>query len=134
MLPGVLNEAVMLKISSVFCSPCVEVFLTSDCSKHGSAVIRLVSSERNEMMVKATARFYELIYNNSSSFEMMDDIFSRSASFSTPGYIALLHKYLAARGACILTAGGGVFQSSARSLHNTYHLSGPKCVKIVSGC
>ena len=111
-----------------------EVFLTSDCSKHGSAGIRLISSERNEMMVKATARLYERIYNNSSSLETMDDIFSSTASFNTPGYIALLHKYLAARGACILTAGGGSFQSSARSLYNTYHLSGPRCVRTISGC
>ncbi len=111
-----------------------EVFLTSDCSKHGSAEFQFNFSEGHEMMVKATTTLYERIYNNSLSLEMMDDIFSSTASFNTPGYIAMLQKYLVARGTCVLTAGGGMFQSTARSLYISYHPSGHRCVEIVNGC
>ncbi len=45
-------------------------------------------------MVKTTARLYERIYNNSRGLKTMDDIFSLTASFNTPGYIAMLQKYL----------------------------------------
>ncbi len=65
---------------------------------------------------------------------MMDDIFSLTASFNTPGYIAMLQKYLVVKGICILTAGGGMFQSTARSLYNSYHPSGHRCVEIINGC
>ncbi len=46
----------------------------------------------------------------------------------------MLQKYLVARGTSVITAGGGMFQSTARSLYNSYHPSGHRCVEIINGC
>ena len=111
-----------------------DVFLTSDCSKYGSSVYQLKHSPWNEMMIKATTMLYERVYNGSFNLSNSDEIFDKSASSNTPGYVAILHKHLAAKGACVLTAGGGQFQSTARELHSTYHPSGSPCAIVVPNC
>ena len=112
----------------------VEVFVTSDCSKHGSAAFQKFHTPMNQMMIKDTSELYDHIYNGSSNFDNRDELFHRSSSFTTPGYIAMLHKHVAASGTCLITVGGGMFQSTARQLHSTYHPSGPKCALTLPQC
>ncbi len=111
-----------------------DVFLTSDCSKHGSSFFQLKHSQINDMMIEATARLYDHIYNRSLNLGSSDEIFDRLASFNASGYIAILQKHLAAKGTCVLTAGGGQFQSTARELHSIYHPTGSPCTLVVPNC
>ncbi len=112
----------------------VEIFMTSDVSKHGSAAFQEFHTPMNQMMIKDTSELYDLIYNISSDFDNMDELFLRSSSFTTPGYIAMLHKHVAASGTCLITVGGGSFQSTARQLHSTYHPSNPNCALTLPQC
>ncbi len=109
----------------------VDVFMTSDCSEHGSVAFQKSHTQMNQMMIKDTSELYNRIYNRSSNFNNMDELFHKSSSFSAPGYIAMLHKHVAA---CLITVGGGMFQSTARQLHSTYHPSGPNCALTLPQC
>ena len=96
------------------------VFLTVDCRKHGSAGLNKASPVNTQLNQAATL-LYQQLYGNSSSLEDWDDSFDNISSYKAPGYIAQLQRYLAASGTCLLTAGGGTFQESARHFHEEMH-------------
>lgn len=100
-----------------------EVFLTTDCGKHGSGYFSKNStSEANimKLMSDSISVLYGMLYGNSSSSEEWEDSHSVS-SFQNRGYIAMLQKHLAASGTCLVTAGGGSFQTTAIHLFLQYH-------------
>ena len=110
------------------------VFLTMDCRKHGSKYFSESVSPLMKMMADSVPQLYQMLYGSSSSLEKWDESFDTTASFTTPGYVAMLQKHMAAKGICLLTAGGGMFQSSSRELYSEYHPNGPKCVFQVENC
>ncbi len=101
------------------------IFLAMDCRKHGTKVFRSSSPQylSRELVDKITATLYQKLYGNSSSLEEWDKSFDSITSFKAPGYVAQLQKYLAYKGVCLLTAGGGDFQESAIKLYNQKHQS-----------
>ena len=118
------------------------VFLTMDCRKQGSAGYRepLLSLRKSVKYTKQSVDtvaplLYKRLYGNSSSLEDWDDSFDKIGSYKAPGYIAQIQKYLASNGTCLLTAGGGSFQESAKILYEKIHtdtevdciLDIPKC-------
>ena len=111
------------------------VFLTLDCRKQGSNGF---SEGRRTPLYKSVAdtvsELYQMLYGNSSTLGKWDESFDTTASFTTPGYVAMLQKHMAAKGTCLLTAGGGIFQSSSHGLYSKYHPKGPKCVSTVNNC
>ena len=111
------------------------VFLTMDCRKHGSRYFsEKLKSPIMKMVADSVPKLYQMLYGNSSTLEKWDESFDTTASSTTPGYVAMLQKHMAAKGTCLLTAGGGVFQSSSRGLYSKYHPKGPKCVSTVKYC
>ena len=61
--------------------------------------------------------------------EHWDESFESVSSFITPGYMAILQKQLTVKGDCLLTAGGGAFQRTAREMYHKIHYYG-RCVEI----
>ncbi len=74
------------------------------------------------------------IYGGSANLDKSDKIFDEASSFNIPGYIAMLQKYIASSGTCVLTVGGGTFQETARRMHSIYHPSGPRCALTPPNC
>jgi len=109
------------------------VFLTTDCWKEGSSyfstddIPSTQEVEAMKLMSNSVHKLYTMMYGNSSSLEDWNETFYNVTTFRNSGYIAMLQKNLAARGTCLITAGGGSFQSTARTLYHHYHL-GTKCV------
>ena len=115
------------------------IFLSMDSGKHGSNVFRDNSSAYSllsrELVDKVAATLHQRLYGNSSSLLLWEESFDNIASFKTPGYIAQLQKYLAYSGVCLLTAGGGSFQSTAMKLHKEKHISSNvNCAYWVPNC
>lgn len=97
-----------------------EVFLTMDCRKQGSNAFSRTDNKM-ALMSNSIASLYEMLYGNSSSMEDWDESFYRASSFRNKGYIAMLQKHLAASGTCLITAGGGSFQGTAKRMYYQYH-------------
>jgi hypothetical protein len=103
------------------------ILLTMDSRKQGSEIF---SSQRNTVltMISGTVNIlYNRLYGNSSTLEEWDQSFYNVSSFKTEGYLAMLQKYLAASGTCLITAGGGTFQETAIKMYHQYN-PGLKCV------
>lgn len=98
------------------------IFLTLDCRKQGSKYFRnpVHVGAENGLFDTVATMLYQKLYGN-SSLEEWDESFDKITSFSTAGYVAQLQKYLAARGTCLLIAGGGSFQNSAKKLYLRTH-------------
>ena len=111
------------------------IFLTLDCRKSGSEDFKFVHmSLEKEIASTAVDTLFPMLYGNSSTLEEWDRSFEDVATHNTPGYIAMLQKHLAAKGVCLLTVGGGMFQQTARQLHSIYHPNGSSCAYHVSQC
>lgn len=112
------------------------VFLTMDCRDSGSYMFKIAFPEHiSKMASDAMATLFPLLYGNTTSLKEWDKSFDDTASFpAITGYVALLQKHIAAKGVCLLTVGGGSFQSTALQLHLSYHHNGPKCSHQVKSC
>ena len=111
------------------------IFLTLDCRKSGSEDFKFAHmSLEKEIASTAVDTLFPMLYGNSSTLEEWDRSFGDVATHNTPGYIAMLQKHLAAKGVCLLTVGGGMFQQTARQLHSIYHPNGSSCAYHVSQC
>jgi hypothetical protein len=103
--------------------------LTMDCRGQGSSGF-IYPSREFALLSKSTSRLYRKLYGSSSTLAEWDESFYSISSFRNEGYIAMLQKYLAASGTCLITSGGGEFQSNARDMYNQYH-STKRCVYII---
>ena len=111
------------------------VFLTMDCRKRGSDYFSEFQTDQMWLTLRDSApTFYRMLYGNTSTIEEWDSSFEDISSFSSHGYIALLQKHLAASGRCLLTVGGGSFQSTTHSLYTSYHAQGFRCNNHLSTC
>ena len=114
------------------------VVLTMDCRKQGSSKFRGAElksgSPLNKNIAKASEVLYQNLYGNSSTLEEWDDSFDSIGSYRNAGYLAQLQRYLASSGTCLLTAGGGAFQGSAKTMYSKLHTSGVSCVSGVPKC
>ena len=112
------------------------VFLTMDCRDSGSYMFKIAYPEHiSKIASDAMTTLFPLLYGNTTSLKEWDKSFDDTASFpGITGYVALLQKHIAARGVCLLTVGGGSFQSTALQLHTTYNRGGPKCSHQVKSC
>ena len=112
------------------------VFLTMDCRDSGSYMFKIASPDDVTAMANnAMIKLFSMLYGNSSTLEEWDRSFENTVSFpKVTGYIALVQKHLAAKGTCLLTVGGGSFQSTAHQLYSTYHPQGLKCNYQVKSC
>ena len=106
-----------------------EVFLTLDCRKQGSDMFSR-GDKTAVLLSDSIVGLYKKLYGNSSTLEEWDESFYSVSSFRNEGYIAMLQKYLAASGDCLITAGGGTFQETARTMYTRYH-SGNRCIEII---
>ncbi len=103
------------------------LFLAMDTRKHGSRGIRNHSAPPfmdNTLLDVITRQTFDTLkpYGNSfSTLEEWDASFDNISSIQAPGYVAQLQKNLAASGRCLITAGGGSFQESARLLYTKKH-------------
>jgi hypothetical protein len=104
-----------------------DVLLTMDSRKQGSETFLLRRNAMLAMMAGTVNILYNRLYGNSSTLEEWDQSFYNVSSFKTEGYLAMLQKYLAASGTCLITAGGGTFQETAIKMYHQYH-PGLKCV------
>lgn len=105
------------------------VFLAMDCGKHGST--RFTSrSKINNLLSNSIKKFYGRLYGNSSTLEDWEESFDSVPSFANTGYTAMLQKHLAASGTCLITAGGGSFQSTTRDLYSKYHTE-KECIAVL---
>ena len=107
------------------------VFLTLDCRKQGSDIFSTKDKTAAVALLSdSIVSLYKKLYGNSSTLEEWDESFYAVSSFRNEGYIAMLQKYLAASGDCLITAGGGTFQGTARTMYTRYH-SGNGCIEII---
>ncbi len=126
-----LYKSVVGKVSSLKAKHKVdEVFLTADCNKHGSQYFSDNINNVMRVMSGSIGILYKMLYGNSSTWEEREESFDTVSSFRNPGYIAMLQKHLAASGTCLITAGGGVFQRTARIMYDQYH-PGSGCTFII---
>ena len=105
------------------------VFLTLDCRKQGSDMFSR-GDKTAVQLSDSIVSLYKKLYGNSSTLEEWDESFYSVSSFRNEGYIAMLQKYLAASGDCLITAGGGTFQETARTMYTRYH-SGNGCIEKI---
>ena len=112
-----------------------KIFLTLDCRESGSKAFKYAHrSLSRDIATTAVDTLFPMLYGNSTTLDEWDKSFEDVATHNTPGYIAMLRKHLAAKGVCLLTVGGGVFQQETRQLHSSYHPNRPKCARLVSQC
>ena len=112
-----------------------KIFLTLDCRESGSQGFKYTErSLYREIATTAVDTLFPMLYGNSTTLDEWDKSFEDVVTHNAPGYIAMLQKHLAAKGVCLLTVGGGVFQQETRQLHSSYHPNGPKCARLVSEC
>ena len=110
-----------------------DVFLAMDCRKHGTMTSfkDVPGADKVPIMMAGTIKnLYTMLYGNTSTLEDWDESFYNVSTFETAGYIGMLQRDLAARGTCLITAGGGHFQATARGLHKMYHGKDNSCVSI----
>lgn len=109
------------------------VLLTLDCRKHGST--GFVHPKGSKLLIaEATNSIFPRLFGDSLTPEQWDESFESVSSFITPGYVAMLQKQLAAKGTCLLTGGGGTFQSTTRTMYRQYHNFFKRCGGIVYEC
>jgi hypothetical protein len=97
-----------------------DVLLTMDCRKQGSESL-MSGGNVTSLMSDSISILYKKLYGNSSTLEEWDQSFYNVSSFKTEGYLAMLQKYLAINGTCLITAGGGSFQWSAIDMYKKEH-------------
>ena len=112
------------------------IFLTMDCRNSGSYMFKIAFPDHvTKIATDATVKLFPMLYGDSTTLEEWDKSFEETASFpEVSGYIAFLQKHLAAKGTCLLTVGGGSFQSTTHRLHSVYHPNGPSCSHHVAYC
>ena len=116
------------------------IFVAVDSCKHGSRGIRNVAAPAfmsNELLDTITRNFFEALrpYGSTMTVEEWESSFDNVSSFQAPGYVAQLQKNLAASGRCLVTAGGGSFQDTARSLYTRHYGNGQHlCVRDIQEC
>ena len=92
------------------------------------------SGKLERVSTDSVSMLYQMLFGNSSTLDEWDRSFEEIASFGTAGYIGLLQRYLAIKATCLLTAGGGVFQSNARKFHSLHHHESPPCAFQIKEC
>ena len=101
------------------------VFLAMDCTEQGSSGFRNLGNTHSyltaELANTVATLLHHTLYGNHSTVKDWEESFNKVSSFKTAGYLAQVQKNLAARGTCLLTAGGGTFQLSAEKLYNVMH-------------
>lgn len=114
------------------------VLLTMDCLSQGSSAFRRPEGPEyfsRELVQSVATMLYQKLYGNESPLEEWESSFDQVASLKSPGYLAQVQKNLAARGTCLLMAGGGGFQLSAEELYNATHRTGSvHCALRVPNC
>ena len=112
------------------------LYLTMDAMKQGASFYsRYNDTTVVNTLAKGARTLYQSLFRiNSSdldhSYKLWDNSFESIASFSSSGYVSMLQKHLAAQGSCLLTAGGGVFQHTARDMYRDHR----KCTHVVEEC
>ena len=112
------------------------MYLTMDAMKQGANFYYRNDDTKvvNAVAEGAHTLYQSLLGINSSdldhSYKLWDNSFESIASFNSAGYISMLQKHLAAQGTCLLTAGGGEFQRSARNMYRDHR----KCTHVVKEC
>ncbi len=108
------------------------VFLTVDSRKHGSKGLRNNSAPSfmsNKLLDSFTEKLFQVLepYGNKLTVNEWDYSFTEVPTFQEPGYVAQLQKDLAVSGKCLVMAGGGSFQRSARIMYLSKHLDSEYC-------
>ena len=109
-----------------------KIFLTLDCRDSGSHAF--MNAKKSLIATTAVDTLFPMLYGNSTTLDEWDKSFDNVVTHNAPGYVAMLQKHLAAKGVCLLTVGGGSFQSNTRLLHSSYHPNMPECTRLVSEC
>ena len=108
-----------------------KTFITLDTGRFGSNIL-LDHEPIWNITHPLIVDFMHSIYGDTLSFEEWENSFIEVSGLSTgasaAGYIAILQKAIASRGRCLIQAGGGTFQNSARSLYNQAHLRVRHCI------
>ncbi len=114
------------------------VFLAMDCRKQGSKIFRRQTGPgytmNKDLFDKVAFTLFQSLFGNNSSLKKWDESFDAISTFKSAGYLAQLQKYLAARGTCLLTAGGGGFQQSTIKLYNESHWQSLHCAMEIPQC
>ena len=116
------------------------IFVTMDSSNYGSRVFRNNSAPLflgSKFLNNVNSKLFKILkpYGNEMTIEKWDKSFDAVSSFHGPGYIAQMQKNLAASGRCLVTAGGGTFQSSAKLLYESKHpRTADRCTVNVKDC
>ena len=98
------------------------VLLTMDVGKYGTIGFRKNNPRLGrEVLDETVPKFLSDLMGESFSQSEWEDSFESVARFNAPGYIAIMQLELAARSLCLIQAGGGSFQATARTLHNELH-------------
>jgi hypothetical protein len=106
------------------------VLLTMDCREQGSSGFQFEGSIY-PLMSNSVSILYNKLYGNSSTLEEWDQSFYNVSSFKTEGYLAMLQKYLASSGACLITAGGGYFQQTAHTMYKQHTSEEKRCAVVI---
>jgi hypothetical protein len=107
------------------------VLLTMDCREQGSSGF-LYEGSIYPLMSNSVSILYNKLYGNSSTLEEWDQSFYNVSSFKTEGYLAMLQKYVATSGTCLITAGGGAFQGTAHTMYNQRTSKKERCASVIS--
>ena len=109
-----------------------DIFLALDVGKYGSDIFQ------NEHVMTPILPYFDIFVSQTIKKGMTlsewDERFTNITENQTPGYIAVIQKYIAARGDVLVLLGAeSAFQSSTRELYNSLHRK-RKVIKLNTSC
>ena len=109
------------------------IFLALDVGKFGSGVFR------NQHIMTPILPYFDIFVSRTIKEGMTlsdwDERFTNITSKHNPGFIAVIQKYIAARGDVLVLLGAqSTFQSSTRELYYTLHHENRKVIKLNTSC
>ena len=112
------------------------IFLSTDSGKYGSIYMRKNSdfTMDNGVLDNSLSLLYSQLFGDSVSMSEHMKRIEEIASFTSPGYIAMLQREIAANGACMVLGGGGVFQEMTSQLHKRYNAGQQLCQIRIENC
>ena len=109
-----------------------DMFLALDVGKYGSGIFR------KEHVMTPILPYFDILVSQTIKKGMTlsewDERFTNISENQKPGYIAVIQKYIAARGDVLVLLGAeSAFQSSTRELYHSLHINGT-VIKLTTTC